>query len=243
MKHVMAIVLTVLAVSCRNNKAPDTQPPGSPGVISVNVTSNLANQALRFYGAPPGLSVLSLTKGLDDSFAAQSPLLGFQNAPAEKFRPQAVVAGPPLIEPRGLVKGKGFLYISDGGKDESHNEPATIWRVDPVAKKLEVFYRGELLTNSKWLWFLPGADGRPDELLISDFGEEVSFHRQGSGVGAKVFAVEVKPDGSAGATRILHKGPPLLNPQGITVIGNIVILADTRGGEPARRKDAPDVLV
>jgi len=207
---------------------------------SVRVTSEKAKQAARFYGSP-SVSRIFVNKGFQTASAAQAPVLGFSTAPSEKYRPQAVIAGFPLIEPRGMTKGNGFLYISDCGKDERHNEPPTIWRLEPSSRKLDIFYRGSLLTCSKWLWFLRGTGGRPDEVIVSDFGEELAFHRQGSGRGAKVFAIEVRADGSAGLTRVLHEGQPLRNPQGITVIGDTVILADTRAGEMAQRSDAPEV--
>ena len=110
MKHVLAIVLTLLTVSCaRNNKAPDKPPAGSPSVLSVKATSNMAKQALRFYGGPTPLSTLPLTRGLDDSFAVKSPLLCFQNAPTERFRPQAVVAGSTFIPTPWGGQRKGFF--------------------------------------------------------------------------------------------------------------------------------------
>jgi hypothetical protein len=78
-------------------------------------------------------------------------------------------------------------------------------------------------------------------VIVSDFGEEPVLHQEGTGKGAKVFAIEVLPDGSAGATRILHEGLPLRSPQGVTVVGSTVVVADAGAGEPAKRFDAPDI--
>lgn len=204
---------------------------GGLGILGGSKKS--LGQVVRFFGEPTKNAQIQADEALRG--------LGFGSGPDERFRPVPVVIGYPLIEPRGLVKGKGFLYISDSGRDENHNEKATIWRLEPYQKKLEIFYRGPLLKSSKWLWYVFGTNGKPDEIVVSDFGEELGFHQQGTGSGAKVFSIEVKPDGSAGATRILHEGLPLRNPQGVTVIGNTVIVSDTRAGEITNRKDAPDV--
>jgi hypothetical protein len=207
------------------------------GGASVSVETTLAVPSVRFFGGQNTFVPSQKVVGGSASVA----LVGYSDKPNEAYRPQAVFIGPPLIEPRGMVKGKGWLYISDSGHDENHSEPATIWRLDPKTKRLDVFYRGPLLINSKWLWFVEGAEGRPDELLVSDFGEEPAVHSEGTGVGAKVFAIEVRTDGSAGSTRVLHEGLPFRDPQGITVIGDTVIVADTRAGELRSRADAPGV--
>ncbi|MDW9378068.1 hypothetical protein NKZ03_00120 [Sinorhizobium meliloti] len=156
------------------------------------------------------------------------------------FMPQAIHSGPPIIEAKGIVEGRRFLYISDTGKDQTHNEQATIWRVDPSNGMVVQFYRSPLLVNSKWLFYLQ-RDGEPDQLIVSDFGEEPVLHQEGTGAGAKVLAIEVLADGTAGSARVLHEGPPLRSPQGITVIGETVIVSDAAAGEPSKRYDAPDV--
>lgn len=203
------------------------------GLGILGASAKTLSQVVRFFGEPP----MSVQIKADSTLHG----FGFGSGPDERFRPVPVAIGYPLIEPRGLVKGRGFLYISDSGRDENHNETATIWRLEPYQKKLEVFYRGPLLKSSKWLWYVFGTEGKSDEIIVSDFGEELGFHQQGTGSGAKVFSIQVKPDGSAGETRILHEGAPLKNPQGVTVIGNSVIVSDTRAGEITSRKDAPDV--
>ena len=155
--------------------------------------------------------------------------------------PGTLVAGYPLIQTKGMVEGGDYLYISDTGKDKTHDEAAKIWRLNPETGELTVFYTGDLLVNSKWLYYQPGSQGQPDELIISDYGRESAPRQPGTGEGAKVFAIPVLPDGNAGEPRVLHAGPPFQSPEGITVIGDTVIVADWAAGPITSRPGAPDV--
>ena len=146
------------------------------------------------------------------------------------FRPVPLVSGLPLVQTKGIVKGDGFLYIADTGKDGTHNEPAKIWKLNPKTKDLSVFYQGPLLVNAKWLFFNPASGKRPAELFVSDYGVEVSPRTPGTGVGAKVFALPVDANGDALTPRVLHQGPPLRSPEGITVVGDRVVVADWAAG-------------
>lgn len=235
MKRAVSLALSAcLIVGCEPPASTKKEVRPTPTTIAVVAGA----QSVRFYGTAPAVVALDGASDMDSNGVS---VLGFSKGPAAAYRPEPIVIGAPLVEPRGMVKGRKFLYISDSGKDKNHKAPATIWRLDPTTKKIDVFYRGSLLTSSKWLWFLEGRDGSPDKLIISDFGEEPIFHGQGSGVGAKVFTIDVKPNGSAGEARLVFSGPPLHDPQGITVIGNTIILADTRAGEPRKRFDAPSI--
>ena len=160
--------------------------------------------------------------------------------PTESFRPTPIKIGPPLIQTKGIVLGDEALFISDTGKDSNHNEPATIWKLLPDSGDLSIFYRGPLLENSKWLFYKRYDDGRRDELIVADYGEEPVPRSPGTGVGAKVFAIEVNEDGTPGATRVLHEGAPFRSPEGVTVIGNTVIVSDWAAGEPYARPEAPE---
>lgn len=149
---------------------------------------------------------------------------------ADPFRPVPLVSGLPLVQTKGIVKGDGFLYIADTGKDGTHNEPAKIWKLNPKTKELSVFYQGPLLVNAKWLFFNPASDTRPAELFVSDYGVEPSPRTPGTGEGAKVFALPVDSNGDALAPRVLHQGPPFRSPEGITVVGDSVVVADWAAG-------------
>jgi hypothetical protein len=148
----------------------------------------------------------------------------------DPFRPVPLVSGLPLVQTKGIVKGDGFLYIADTGKDGIHNVPAKIWKLNPKSKELSVFYQGPLLVNAKWLFFNPASDKRPAELFVSDYGVEPSPRTPGTGEGAKVFALPVDANGNALAPRVLHQGPPFRSPEGITVVGDNVVVADWAAG-------------
>lgn len=152
-----------------------------------------------------------------------------------------LVTGYPLIQTKGMVKDeKGkYLYISDTGRDTKYNEAAKIWRVDSETGDLELFFTGEPLVTSKWLFYVPPRSGRPAELVISDYGVEPVSRQAGTGEGAKVFAIPINSDGSAGKPRILHEGPPFRSPEGITVIGDTVVVADVGAGGVITRPEVP----
>lgn len=158
---------------------------------------------------------------------------------ADPFRPVPLVSGLPLIQTKGIVKGNGFLYIADTGKDATHNEPAKIWKLNPKTKELSVFYQGPFLVNAKWLFFNPANDKRPAELFVSDYGVEPSPRTPGTGEGAKVFAIPVDANGNALAPRVLHQGTPFRSPEGITVVGDSVVVADWAAGPETTRSGRP----
>ena len=159
---------------------------------------------------------------------------------SERYRPRVVVSGYPLIRAKGIVKGRGVLFIADSGKSGTYNEPARIWRLDPTSRRLDLFYQGPMLLNSKWMYYRMGAAPGDDQLIVSDYGAEPTPREPGTGEGAKVFYIPVRPDHTAGGPQLIHGGPPLRSPEGVTVIGKTVILADWAAGPPATRPEAPN---
>ena len=213
---------------------------------SISINTAEAEPALRYY-ADPGIAGQPLS---DFNFMSAmpsgeetlgTPALSFLSAPQNAFRPQPIILGEPMIEPRGIVRGRDFIYVADAGRDRNHDEPATIWKIDPNTNDIEVFYRGDYLINSKWIFYLNGSNGEADRLIVSDYGEEPVLHQEGTGEGAKIFSITVLPDGSAGEIQTVHLGSPLRSPQGVTVVGDTVIVADVGAGEVANRSDAPEV--
>jgi len=154
-----------------------------------------------------------------------------------KLKP--VVMGYPLIQTKGMARGENFLYIADTGKDGKYNEPAKIWKIEPVTKNLTVLYTGPLLVTGKWLYFKEANSNGPAEVVVSDYGEEPSSRSPGTGKGAKVFAIQLDENGDANNTRILFEGAPLRSPEGIVVIGDSVILADWAAGPNTSLPDRP----
>ena len=155
------------------------------------------------------------------------------------LEPKPVVMGYPLIQTKGIARGESFLYIADTGKDGEYNEPAKIWKLDPVTKNLTVLYMGPLLVTGKWLYFKEADSNGPAEVVVSDYGEEPSSRSPGTGKGAKVFAIQLDDNGDANGTRILFEGAPLRSPEGIVVIGDSVILADWAAGPNTSLPDRP----
>ncbi|WP_414473218.1 hypothetical protein [Microvirga sp. M2] len=195
---------------------------------------------LRSFAVVPLAANLLRSQALERSqtlFAGQpeSDSFGLQS---NRFEPKPLFSGYPLIQTKGMIKGRGVLYISDTGRDGSHRENARIWKFDPSTRELTRFYEGPLLTNSKWLTYIERADGR-DELIVSDYGEEPNPRDPGTGVGAKVFAIPVMDGNSPGQPRIIHEGAPFRSPEGVTVVGSTVILADWAAGEETNRPENP----
>lgn len=156
-----------------------------------------------------------------------------------RSQPRPLFIGPPLIQTKGIVKGVDVLYVADTGKDATHSEPATIWRIDPKTRQVSIFYRGPLLVNAKWLYFLPAEKGRGAELIVSDYGVEVSPRTPGTGEGAKVFSIPVDANGNPGPPRVLYQGTPLRSPEGVTVVGDSAILADWAAGPETSLANRP----
>ncbi|KAF7116918.1 hypothetical protein CNMCM5793_005548 [Aspergillus hiratsukae] len=156
-----------------------------------------------------------------------------------RLRPKPLVTGYPLIQTKGIARGDKFLYIADTGKDDTHNESAKIWKLDPVTKNLTVLYTGPLLVTGKWLYFKEADPNGPAEVVVSDYGEEPSSRSPGTGKGAKVFAIQLDENGDANHTRVLFEGAPLRSPEGIVVIGDSVILADWAAGPNTSLPDRP----
>ncbi|GKZ51687.1 hypothetical protein AbraIFM66951_006746 [Aspergillus brasiliensis] len=155
------------------------------------------------------------------------------------LRPKPLVIGYPLIQTKGIARGDKFLYIADTGKDGTNNEPAKIWKLDPVTRNLTVLYTGPLLVTGKWLYFKEADSNGPAEVVVSDYGEEPSSRSPGTGKGAKVFAIQLDGNGDANNTRVLFEGAPLRSPEGIVVIGDSVILADWAAGPNTSVPDRP----
>ena len=180
------------------------------------------------------------------SFLLAIPMLGIKAlevtpSPISRFKPRPIKFGYPLIQTKGMAIGGGYLYISDTGKDGTHDEAAKIWRLDPKTGNLDLFYSGDVLVNSKWLYYLSLQNYRSAMLVVADYGVEPAPRSPGTGEGAKVFVLPIKDDGTAGEPRILHEGPPFRSPEGVTVIGDTVIVADWAAGETGSRPEAPDV--
>jgi hypothetical protein len=155
--------------------------------------------------------------------------------------PKPLAIGYPLIQTKGMVKGGDYLYISDTGRDGYYNEAAKIWRLNPRTGELKVFFTGPPLVNSKWLFYRKAKHGMPAMLVVSDYGVEPTFRLPGTGEGAKVFTIPILPDGSPGQATILHEGPPFRSPEGMTVIGETVIVSDWAAGGMGSRPDRPGV--
>jgi hypothetical protein len=102
---------------------------------------------LRFFGAKSNSEFRALQNrgGRSD---AEVNIVPFSKQGSDRYRPTAIVAGDPLIEPRGIVRGRDFAYVADAGRDGKRQGPATIWRIKPSDGKIDVFYRGGLLVNS-----------------------------------------------------------------------------------------------
>lgn len=154
--------------------------------------------------------------------------------------PVALHIGPPLIQTKGLVAGKDVLYVADTGKDAKHNEPARIWKFDLRSSTLSKLYEGPLLINAKWIFYrsvkTPGMLG---ELYVADYGVEPNARTPGTGEGAKVFVIPIDGAGDAMEPRVLHDGPPFRSPEGITVVGETVIVADWAAGPTTTLGDRP----
>ena len=145
-------------------------------------------------------------EGEHQSFGLSIPgSQGFINA-GERYRPRVLVSGYPLIRAKGMVKGNGVLYVADSGKNGGNKEAARIWQFDPFKKELKVFYKGPLLEHSKWLYYLAGTGGEPDQLIISDYGVEPAPRIAGTGEGAKVLSIPVNRDNSPGMPRVIYEG-------------------------------------
>lgn len=153
--------------------------------------------------------------------------------------PKPIFIGEPLIQTKGIVRGEGFLYVADTGQDSAHNEPAKIWKLNPDTKELKLFYSGPLLTHAKWLYFRRATEANTAELFISDYGEEPTPRSPGTGVGAKVLAATIDSNGDLKTIRVLYGGPPLRSPEGITVVGDTVVLADWAAGPNIEMPDRP----
>lgn len=173
---------------------------------------------------------------VERSLARDPRLLSAPLVP-QKSDPQPLVIGYPLIQTKGIVKGDGVLYIADTGKDSKHTEAAKIWKFEPNSRKLELLYQGQMLVNAKWLFYRTTGSG--GELFVSDYGKEVAPRVAGTGEGAKVFVIPLDKTGNALEPRIIHSGPPLRSPEGITVIGESIILADWAAGDEVSLPDRP----
>ncbi|MRT11168.1 hypothetical protein GJV07_02545 [Enterobacteriaceae bacterium RIT711] len=176
------------------------------------------------------LSILEL------NYSSERDFFGRVDASQQIIEP--LFSGYPLIQTKGIVKGRGYLYIADVGKDSKHNEAAKIWKFNPVNRELKLFYTGGLLTESKWLYYLK-SDSGDDQLIVSDYGEEPSPRTPGTGIGAKVFSIPVDKNGDALSPRLIWEGKPLTSPEGIAVIGDSVILSDWAAGPLTTIPDRP----
>ena len=153
-------------------------------------------------------------------------------------KPEPLVFGYPLIQTKGIVKAERSLFIADTGKDRNHTEQAKIWRYDLDLEELSLFYSGPLLVNSKWIYYKSKTDTEPAYLIVSDYGEENAPRTPGTGRGAKVFKIEIVNGVEAGKVTVLHEGPPFRSPEGVTVIGDDVIVADWAAGPLVSAREA-----
>ncbi|ACM03847.1 hypothetical protein [Cereibacter sphaeroides] len=194
-----------------------------------------------------GASILFSQSVQNSSTLSQTLSMGFPDGEpglasiSNKYVPQPLYIGEPLIQTKGIVRVGNNLFVSDTGKDATHTEPAKIWRYDLDSGELSVFYSGSLLVNSKWLAYSPGVDGFGPEIVVSDYGQEPSPREPGTGEGAKVFAIPLASDGSAGEPRIIYAGSPLRSPEGIAVVESTIILADWAAGPETTRPEVPDL--
>jgi len=157
------------------------------------------------------------------------------------FTPKRIAGGHPMIQTKGIYPGRNNqYYITDTGKDGSHKEPGKVWRFDANDKSVTLFYESDRLINPKWLFYYTGSSPDEDRVIVSDYGEEPVPRQPGTGVGAKVMSIPVLADGKAGDPKILHEGAPLRSPEGVTVIGKTVILADWAAGDLVKREGKPD---
>ena len=148
--------------------------------------------------------------------------------------------GLPLVQTKGIVLGKGVLYIADTGKDGNHKEPAKIWKFDLTSKSLSKLYEGPLLVNSKWIFYRKATGANlSGELFVSDYGVETIPRDPGTGEGAKVFVISLDLNGDALDARILHAGAPFRSPEGISVVGDTVLVADWASGPLTTLGDRP----
>ncbi|KAK4441875.1 hypothetical protein QBC34DRAFT_458157 [Podospora aff. communis PSN243] len=204
----------------------------SGAVVEISSPDDIAYPVERV-PVPPDWSTFG-TNPLLRNNGSQSEVPVFQNVPPPPslaaLRPRPLVMGYPLIQTKGIARAERFLYIADTGKDATHNESAKIWKLDPATRNLTVLYQGPLLVTGKWLYYKEANIHGPAEVIVSDYGEEPSSRSPGTGVGAKVFAIQLDHNGDANGTRVLFEGPPLRSPEGIVVVGDSVLLADWAAG-------------
>lgn len=163
-----------------------------------------------------------------------------KQANSKPSAPVALHIGLPLIQTKGIVLGNGVLYLADTGKDGSHREPAKIWKFDLTSRSLTKLYEGPLLVNSKWIFYRKVTGSNVSgELFVSDYGVETIPRDPGTGEGAKVFVIPLDLKGDALEPRILHAGPPFRSPEGISVVGDTVLVADWASGPPTTLGDRP----
>lgn len=196
-----------------------TQPPQSvPNAFGepVSPTSSTNTLTAKFYSSPGA-------RTLDPSF----------------YKPTIVASGP-MIQTKGIYPGREFFYITDTGKDARHDENGRIWRFNPATGDLELFYTSKDLINPKWIFYHESDSGKDDILLISDYGREPVRRSPGTGEGAKVVVVEISNSGEIGKVRTLHEGAPFRSPEGVTLIGDTVIVSDWAAGPETTRYEAPN---
>ncbi|MCT4334295.1 hypothetical protein MU516_15625 [Paracoccus sp. YLB-12] len=157
---------------------------------------------------------------------------------ASEFAPVIVAEGD-MIQTKGIFPGREFFYITDTGKDSLRNESGRIWRFDPRTNDIVKFFESSDLINPKWI-FYHSREGSPDLLIVSDLGEEPIPRAPGTGRGAKIISIPIVGQGLAGEPTILFEGPPFRSPEGVTVIGETVIVSDWAAGSLTTRPEAPD---
>lgn len=218
---------------------------------NIKLISTSAPYVGRSFGAAEAesatlFSLMTSPVGFNFNGDTALPVLGLPGSANLAFitkthEPVPLHIGPPLIQTKALIKVREYLYIADTGKDSENSEPAKIWRLHPETGELTVFFTGDLLVNAKWITHSPATDKHPEEIIVSDYGVESSPREPGTGEGAKVFAIPINEDGSAGTPRVLHSGPPFRSPEGIVVVGNTVVVADWAAGDPVQLESDPSI--
>lgn len=229
--------LTLFAVIC-----------SSTALMAQDIVSDRPLQSLpRMFGAKIAeLQLNSLDLSFENSdgeeFGAFSAMPFDGDVPskidATKFAP-VIVADGDMVQTKGIFPGREFFYITDTGKDSLRSEPGRIWRFDPRTNNLEKFFESSELINPKWIYYHSREAG-PDLLIVSDLGEEPIPRAPGTGKGAKILSIPIDDQGLAGEPTVLHEGPPFRSPEGVTVIGETVIVSDWAAGSLTTRPEAPD---
>lgn len=232
----LTVVATTLCLISPSN-AEDPQPVASLPRVFGKPVADMDIAVLLAEGAnktprnehPDPSKVLSLGETGDD--------IAVRDVSA--YEPKVVASGD-MIKTKGIYFGRGALFIADTGKNANHNEPGKVWRFDLKTKELSLFYSSPDLITPKWLFYYHGATPAEDKVIVSDYGQETAPRQPGTGVGAKVISIPVNVDGTAGNPAVLHAGPPFQSPEGVTVIGKTVILADWAAGAETARPEVPD---